>query len=285
MASSSGDDISIVEEVIPDELLALLLSFLVPSLDALDSLDAARLLQQAAFNIARSSRVNRRWNRVASDTSIWAPIIQFYASMPEICHLVPYLSYKRSAKAQRTTDTTNTTFNTRFEQQQQHLTTNDSTGALIYDRAAAKRIAATIFTTKRNLLQGLSRHNTMAYHMYKIAHFHAVGSWCITGGESEVCVWQLMPHRPLKSSSSSSSSKQVEQPQSQSRAQRNQQRALEAQEQMRTNIRQSRMLLRSAINIRGRVVVVATNDAGVAAFRYVDRSIDQSIVSRAEQRV
>ena len=171
---------SIVEDVIPDELLALILSWLLPCHPPA-GVARAGTLAAGARALTQASRVCRRWYRVSSDPAIWSLLLEQYAELPEVAALVQHLSFPQALP----------------EHHQHHQThEHHHHQAMAYDRLAPKRIATTILSSKVNMRQSRSHQSTLSYHMFRITRLAARGAWLITGAESEVCLWELTPTRP-----------------------------------------------------------------------------------------
>ena len=176
--SQWSSSLFIFEGSIPDELLTVILSFLVPSCRR----DGARAWRAAVLDLVHASSVNHRWYRVANDPSIWWPLVEHHAHDAEVAAMI--------------------------EQHHAHIGRSPSLSRYavqsVFELLAPKRIAATIFMSKSNMAAGRWKRELGSHHYGEIARSCSSGSWIVSSDWSEMCVWQMMPHASAKRHTSSS---------------------------------------------------------------------------------
>ena len=206
-------DTSVFEDAIPDELLALILSFLVPSSPSSD--DAAlsrsstpayqyrRLIVAAAQNLSNASRVNHRWHRVSSDPSIWWLLIRPLTRTPEVSALIEQMLMQHQHMDYHSHNNDGDDNDDLDRDASQALQRSRYSRELsAHELLAPKRIAATIIMAKNNMYASRCKRDAISFHIFPVSHSIATGCWIATSNEFELCVWQLVPHAPRSSRTS-----------------------------------------------------------------------------------
>ena len=186
--SQWSSNLFIFEGSIPDELLTVILSFLVPSCGR----DGARAWRAAVLDLVHASSVNHRWYRVANDPSIWWPLVEHHAHDAEVAAMIE----QHLAHSGRSSSAAAAAALVRYPTQS------------VFELLAPKRIAATIFVAKSNMAAGRWKRE-LGSHLYThhygwIARSCSSGSWIVSSDSLDICVWQLMPHASAKRHTSSS---------------------------------------------------------------------------------
>ena len=184
--SQWSSSLFIFEGSIPDELLTVILSFLVPSCRR----DGARAWRAAVLDLVHASSVNHRWYRVANDPSIWWPLVEHHAHDAEVAAMIEqhHAHSGRSSSAAAAAAAALVRYPTQS----------------VFELLAPKRIAATIFVAKSNMAASRWKRELGSHHYGSIARSCSSGSWIVSSDSLDICVWQLMPHASAKRHTSSS---------------------------------------------------------------------------------